>query len=647
MSGTIRYTSEVGLLEPYGHMAEFSKIERYWKNSSGPVGLFRKREKRFDPRSGMTYVPMRYVVKNFEIDYEGPADEWICQEFIRFVKTEFSERGNDNFPDSWPPKIDEEIRISESFLTEFLDKSSSIDKIKIKQPVGDSYVAMAGSIYEILCNSSIGSSKNRSNNDKDIFIENIIETLESHGRLLFVLPGFPFKDQNIFRVPFDASSPDMGEFSFMVRLHMLTQALYQIHPFGADIVVLTDGELYGNIFGVSTVEVSKYAKRILTFRNKLNLQGTVSFISLKDLLDRMGKDGEAWSVVDHIKKSIKRNLACGNEQMSKLFDVLVSGMKWNCNSRSILAGLESQRCWDILRLNKDDIDCRDRELWEEVHGMAVTAAVEYSAINLAIKFLDLIRAFFPQAIRGTVHPKAGQFALAGSNLSFAWNGVAWSKKWPSDIDSIEVRPYFSLGENSSIRKVVFEDSDLPAFYTGGYIDKNIQSARLALSGKGWQVGELFGREFKDEDLTSFVDLGKADRFYSWEREEQDDLYFQKLFCFRKEHYLKYGFGINGVWWDGRLIGQCGLQVLNEKNDEVELTLFLGKEFTNRGFGSILTKYVISRCRKVGVLKLFVVVQSSNSEGVFLVNKFGGKPVREIHHFGRDAVAYTIDINRGL
>ena len=68
-----------------------------------------------------------------------------------------------------------------------------------------------------------------------------------------------------------------------------------------------------------------------------------------------------------------------------------------------------------------------------------------------------------------------------------------------------------------------------------------------------------------------------------ERIEQGEEYFNGLLQFRISHYKKYGFGVHGIWLNGELIGQFGLQVLNEE-DMVEVVLFLKKIIVKKVLG---------------------------------------------------------------
>jgi len=252
----------------------------------------------------------------------------------------------------------------------------------------------------------------------------------------------------------------------------------------------------------------------------------------------------------------------------------------------------------------------------------------------------LIAKFFPSAFRATIHPKKDQLALVQSGASYPWNGVAWSEKWPQSTDDISVKPISALCDEGAIVKVEFSESGLPAFF---YKASDIQSSRLVLSPSGWELRGLIGRPFMIEDADIFLAAGVADTNYSWEREPKDQQYFRNLMKFRMEHHNKYGFGVNGVWEGTEFVGQFGLQVLSEKDDQVEFVIFLREKYTRQGLGKILSDYLIEECKRWRMKYLFGVVRPENLGAIKLLEKHKAKKVRETKHFGHQALVYRIDL----
>ncbi len=101
-------------------------------------------------------------------------------------------------------------------------------------------------------------------------------------------------------------------------------------------------------------------------------------------------------------------------------------MKWNYNTRTsdFFKSITDKDCWWLIRGDLSDVPNRLKTKWEQFDRIAENSALEYAAVNLMLKFTNLINKFFPHSIRATIHPKKDQYALSDSK-SYAWNGVAY------------------------------------------------------------------------------------------------------------------------------------------------------------------------------------------------------------------------------
>lgn len=640
-------SNKFGFLEPNGHLSPETKIERYWKNISGPYSLTRRRTIQYSAYSGMVYSPLRYLSDKFSLTHEYPSTEWIKSTFTSFVRNEMTILEHSEFPAEIFPEVSGTISISDHSINRFLLYSETVEAYQRPSITSQSTSEdIACSVYNLLCDPKLGAKANRQNNDLNEFIKRVVPTIKEKSRLLFVCPGFPFKDQNRFRVPFGADQPDMAEICFLKRLYNLVTALYQIHSYGADVVILSDGALYGDIFGIEESDAKKYLERLIYYRNKINVQGTVSIICLKEMIDRSSEDGWSWELVRFFEENIRSFAKTHDSDIDKVIKLLKKGMKWNANSKrtnKMFEDVDDRECWDMLLAdNVQSISPKLKEKWIEFDQIAYEASVRYAAVNLMLKYTDLIKLFFPDAIRATIHPKKDQFSFAGDSRSFAWNGVAWSKEWPKSIYDIKTEKIMDL-RGKKIKQVVFEHSGLPCFFTMGAQYKNIEKATGVLPAYGWFVSEcsIEGREFVGSDLEEYLQLSRNDENFSWERKMHSDEYYESLLQFRINHYKKYGFGVHGIWIDNVLIGQCGLQVVSEDADEVEFVIFLGKSYTGKGYGSALTKYMVSKCKEEGMDKLLGIVRADNEDGKRLMEKFGGKTQGTLKHYNHDGIIYKL------
>ena len=621
------------IVEPLGNRYSNSKLERYWKSFEGKYGLRTSRIIQFDPYASMSRCPVKYILEKFELCQDVPNEKWIEDNLKLFIREEAMGAVGD-MPQNFLPKIDGEIFLADEYLESFLHNSEWENFLKLELPKDDSYTEMARCIYGLLCNPQIGSSRNATNNDKEIFISRVLPLLEQKKRLLFILPGFPFKDQNRFRIPYDASCVDFSEISFLIRLHNLIQALYQVHPFGAEALILSDGHLYQDIFYIDSKDVDDYQWRLHDFRNKLNIQVDVSIIDLKDLIERADEIGEVSKIIECIEEIISNRF-----KKEDFFQGLVQGMKWNMNSRKLLEDYCDDDAWSIIRCSRNDIKKDLLVAWDWYHKLAEEVATKYAAANLMLKWTNLLQKFFPESIRCTVHPKENQFALA---MNYAWNGVAWSEKWPENIKDISTVPFYALEEHK-IKLVRFRSNHYPCFFTEEPYDQVLDYAQNVLKADGWNVDNIFGREFNIYDLNEFVELGRGDENFAWERQEMSNEYYKALLQFRIGHYKKYGFGVHAIFIDGHLVGQMGLQVLDEQKRQLEYVIFLGKDYTQKGIGTKLLKYLFNRCKNEGIETIYGVIRSDNDISKHIVNKFGGRMIKTMAHYHQTGVLYEIKL----
>lgn len=175
------------------------------------------------------------------------------------------------------------------------------------------------------------------------------------------------------------------------------------------------------------------------------------------------------------------------------------------------------------------------------------------------------------------------------------------------------------------------------------MNRNIELAKGALPLEGWTACGVEGRQLRDDDLSALAALGREDDTFAWERERQGSIYYSGLLQFRLGHYWRYGFGVHGIWLGSSMVGQAGLQVLSEENDQVEFVVFLGREHKGRGLGSCLARYLAQRCSEVGMAELYGVVRLDNPEGLALVAKLGAQPLDRMRHFGQEAQVFRINL----
>jgi len=334
----------------------------------------------------------------------------------------------------------------------------------------DPSASAAEAMLAILSDRRIGHGSNARNVDGAEFREQVQPLLDEQLRVRFVLPAFPFKDQNPFRVNAGAGAPDCSELALLIRLHALSLALYQVHPHGVDWIILSDGMLYAPLFGIETEEVQRYRQSLITWRNRLNLQGTVNIVDLGELIERLnGRPvaGVPDGPFDQVEQSVRDHLASlieSDDDCREKFSVLKRGMTWNLNLKTYLRTVSPQELWQLVRgSERDQLSAQAIKVGIEIDVRAEAAAFRYAAINLALRFLQGVDTILPGSIRATIHPKAGQVAVPTLGSVFPWNGVA-RLDGPFGADDLSVCQLVDIGSTGDFRGVVSSETGDVFYY---------------------------------------------------------------------------------------------------------------------------------------------------------------------------------------
>ncbi len=629
--------------EPLGHGAPYTKIERAWATMPRGSALTRVRVERFDSTSSILYAPMEYRFDSVpDLRPSQPQRDWIESAFRAFVRGEFPARKVDLAYRALGLNIVDERVVGFDFLERVLGRfedelvyNGRLDPL-IELATRD----MTAAVIEVLCDPLLGHVKNRQNLDLRSFRALVERQVEDGDRLMFIVPSFPFKDQNPFRTLSEPHAFDLGELGLMLRLHALALALYQVHPFGADMVVLSDGRMYAETFGVKRSEADKYREQLRAFRNLLNIQGTVSVLDLESVLDHftspVDRSSPVWDTKQHIAGHI-RELAKGDGQAAASFLTLKQGMKWNLRSREELANLSLRRAWDLLTsINPPDVAPSLRALWTDLDERAMDAAVDYAATNLTVRYLDLLQLVFPGTIRATVHPKKGQVALARAGSAYPWNGSAYVDDGDVGPSSIISLPAYQLAPQRLVL-VRLDMTGEPLFFRSAEDGSgSINQLSAALHDGPTTATDGYGlRRLVPEDYDDLHGILAASDEMTWERQAASPEYSRNLLDFRLDHYAEFGFGVYAVVADAdELVGQAGFQVLGPKaDDRVELVIFLAHGRMGAGLGSTIARDLIGVAAEAGLTVIYGTSRFENERAESLIRKLDFEAAGETENFG--------------
>ena len=633
----------LSMAEPIGINHRLSKTERIWSRAKGPFQISRERVVRLSPVSGISFSPLVYILNPINLNLEMPADEWIVNTLGTFVRDEFSEENNaleefdvrGYFPDSYSQ---DHGYLEESFLEKFVKGSDQFFKKRRKAIVLDDQTPenIAAAIYKLLTDGALFGNENSKNNELEDFTEKVLDNYNRKDRLMFIIPAFPFKDQNFMRIPYgDASIPDLAEISFLVRLHELSESINQLYPYGSDFVILSDGELYGSIFEIKPKQVNTYQERLRNYRNILNFQGSISIISLDDIIENV--DVSLRDFIRKVKDRLKYiyfNEIKKYPGLAEKFDNLVKGMRRNMNSYQLLA--EDIPITEAYRII-NNLPCKLEFKKQQAvfNEKCLEAAFKYSAVNLVLRYTNLEKQLFPNAIRATIHPKKGQFSLTANAGGYPWNGVPYSEKWPHSVNQVKIYSYSKLiREKENVRLICFKDTGLPCFFTSEPQFPNLEKAKEIAPVSHWDFKDLISPEFARlqnlscrpftmDDLNSLCAIGIDDPDFVWERKKVGKEYFLGLIQYRINHYGEYDFGVCALLDGDKLIGQFGLQVMeNSSKERVEVVIYLAKEYRGKGYGTLLMKAMRQKARTKGMSKLYATVRQDDEISKAVLKKLG-------------------------
>ena len=447
-----------------------SPFEDAWARVPPGTAMIPRRVERFDSVSKLLVAPIEYETVPFSVSDEKPSEAWVKSALSEFVCGSFGSGANRG-PCPPRPRKWERFPATEEIPLSYVDELEGLiyrSKEYVDSVLSKSGPTMPERLLGLLGDSIFGNRKNFKNVEASWFSQKVGPMIKEQLRLQFVLPAFPFKDQSIFRTEAPPEHVDMGELAFMARLHTLALAMYQVHPYGVDWILVSDGIAYSRILRVDEAQVKGYFKRLVMFRNLMGLQRTIHIIDLDEMTHRLQSNAAGNCIFDVTKEAIKDILmkweSFQNEQQDAM-KVLVRGMKWNVNLKDITSAIDWEDLWLIMNSDsRDDLPLQLQRLWDDVTNVVTGAAIEYAAFNLTMKFHDVFAQLLPMPFRATIHPKKGQIAVPHFGEVYPWNGVPLRHSEGANA-RFESLPLYSLLKRSA-NPVVYtlEGSEVPFFY---------------------------------------------------------------------------------------------------------------------------------------------------------------------------------------
>jgi len=364
---------------------------------------------------------------------------WVAEEMARMVREE-GQRHHSGHPHVLYDVCTVTEQIVYDLLAEYERRLGEHAERILEDP---RHPTLESKIEAMLCDPTLGNKENR----KDATIAEIRGGVQrarkSGGPLVFLLPAFPFKDQNPFRSDLPPWQPDFGEVAALIHLHCLALAINQVFRHDVIWLIVSDGTVYEDVFGVDRGASAKYVSALRDWRYRLNIQGSIHFIDLADVVRRhdvLMRSTQRLTFTD-ARRSITEIIrsdpgATGALELQASVGELALGMLWNRGWSHLIPTYGRDVLWQIHsgpceREHRHSPSCAKARLppeyllvADEMWRTATDTAIEYAAFNLASRWTRLLPRFMPAAIRATSHAKAGQVAIPHDTGVAPWNGLA-------------------------------------------------------------------------------------------------------------------------------------------------------------------------------------------------------------------------------
>jgi pyoverdine/dityrosine biosynthesis protein Dit1 len=289
---------------------------------------------------------------------------------------------------------------------------------------------------------------------RDELIASIRRAVTDQLPIEIVLPSFPGRPVNLLR--HTRTEPDLGEAAALARLWALHREVALVHAPGLRWIIVMDGVAYAPFYGYPTPPYRQYQADLKIMADTLGVDSAFRFVDLAELVE--ARHGE----FDELHRRVTEELSSVWADPAYDFpNHLVEAMKLGSNTAPADAAAVQSVTFPP---SADDSAAVHRQLAHAVRERARATAFSYMCFLVTMRRLHLLTDAFPRAIRGTVHPKRGQYSprLGSSQRRIVpWHGVAVLQ---SDGDVRVVYESEILSAPTRYRAVYQEGEYTPLFY---------------------------------------------------------------------------------------------------------------------------------------------------------------------------------------
>lgn len=403
-------------------------------------------------------------------DYRPPGVEEIDPSFIH-MHPAVMERSDFDALEQYNEPIEPRIVDAFDYRGHALETAQSADEfVETIRNRLDRHATAYDRVFDIMRSKRFraGTAKQtRFDDNKELFRPIVERQLNAGAPIEFVLPSFPFKHNNPVKV--GRRSPDMAEVLCLSQLYGICRALAYVHEPGARFVIISDGLVYREMFGITRHEALTYRERVREMIGQLGYDDAIEITDMEDLVDARRADFEI--VERRLRPVFERWWRENPDDLRRASLIQASTANLN-TSGSVTHDLLQMTTKDVLldTEERDAVDTLDTIRRGTVER-AEQGAFEFALFLYVLKEIDLVRSCYPHAVRATVHPKPGQWGLHLSNREsrvFPWQGVAyrnengaWRVKYEFEVLRRRATPVHVRGDDEMF-PFYYEHSEEPA-----------------------------------------------------------------------------------------------------------------------------------------------------------------------------------------
>jgi L-tyrosine isonitrile synthase len=203
--------------------------------------------------------------------------------------------------------------------------------------------------------------------------------VEANAPVVFVLPAFPCKSPNAAKVL--GAVPDLAERLALASLDELTARIADVHPAGAELVIASDGRVFGDVLGIPDADITTYRRELQAMIDDLPAR-RIRLIDLDDFPEfaGLGHDRARELLVDE-----------HGEDLESLRD-------------QVRAGVDVALYRAITRFLFEDGNTADYGGSRSALQRTARARA-YRTIQRSRAWGELLADRFPEAVRLSIHPQ--------------------------------------------------------------------------------------------------------------------------------------------------------------------------------------------------------------------------------------------------